>query len=167
MAVVYQLGKSLTATKDMIFGWTLMGPEGTLILNSVSAETLSAVRQVLPGGPLYKELREFVDTRLQTLKGETGKPVGKVISQPPTEEETTVQKERRAVQTRMEESMRIWFGNLTPARVYEFKNPSDGYTYAWAVPHSAGYVVIDDRLTVVGEFKDVSEVAGFVLRRWW
>ena len=163
MAVVYQLGKSLVATKDPIFGWTLMGPEGTLILESVSAEILSAVREMLPNGPLYKELREFVNARLQALEREEEKPKCKVISQP----ETAVQKERRAVQIRMEESMRIWFGNLTPARVYEFKNPSDGYTYAWAVPHSAGYVVINDQLTVVGEFKDVSEVASFVLRRWW
>ncbi len=166
MAVVYQVDKPLIITKDLVFGWTVMDPEGTVILNSASAEILSAVQKLLPNTPLYEELREFIAARLQALR-EKEKPKGKVISQPPTEEGTTVQKERRAVQTRMEDSMRAWFGNLTPARVYEVKNQIDGYIYARVIPHSVGYIVVDDQMRVAGEFKDVGEVASFVLRRWW
>ena len=163
---VYQVDKPLIITKDLVFGWTVMDPEGTVVLNSASAETLSAVQKLLPNTPLYEELREFIDTRLKALKAEKEKPKGKVISQP-SKDEIAFQKERRAVQIRMEKSMLTWFSNLTPARVYEFKNQIDGYIYARVIPHSAGYVVIDDQMRVAGEFKGLSEVASFVLRRWW
>lgn len=63
--------------------------------------------------------------------------------------------------------MRVWFGNFSPKRVYEVKNPGDSYVYARIVPAKDSYVILTSENQVVSEEPTLAAVAQKILRRWW
>lgn len=183
MATVFQIAserQTFQITKDLIFGWVVLNKGRHAIIDQTEDEEwLMALLRAIPWGQPYDEARLAITNRLKEVRAEASRQEESrraaqmaILAQAAErnrrqEEEERNAKERADTLLGLEESMRIWFGNLSPHRAYEVKNHSDGYVYCRVVPCISGYVLLDDRGVVKGEEKNLKNVAAHILRRWW
>lgn len=142
-------------------------------------EWLMDLLRTIPWDQLYDETRIAVTNRLTEVRTKAKRQeeecrAEELASLAQTakrnkrqEEERRNAKERADALLGLEESMRSWFGNLSPVRACEVNNLGDDYVYCRVVPTSTGYVLLDDSGVVKGEEKNLKDVAAHILRRWW
>ena len=180
MATVFQIAPEVQVTKDLVFGWVVLNKGRHVVVDfTEDEEWLMALWRAIPWGKPYDEMRLAVTNRLKAVRAEASRQeesrrAEELASLAQTaernrrqEEEERSSSERADTLLSLEESMRIWFGNLSPHRAYEVKNIRDGYVYCRVVPTSNSYVLLDDRGVVKGEEKTLKDVATHILRRWW
>lgn len=174
LTTVYQVAPNLHLVKDLVFGWTVMGENFTLVLDAASLEQLQELHDIVPGTPMFIEAKGFLQGRIAKKKAQSlAKPAPKVIRlvcpdrQETLAKEEALRQEMARIAERMQDAMSIWFGQITPLSVYEVKNPQTGYVYCRVVPAKASYVLVDDRGIIRGEETTIADVVARILKRWW
>ena len=180
MNTVFQIAPEVRIAKDMVFGWVALNKGRSIFLAYCEDEEwLMALLRAIPWAQSYDEVRLAITSRLTEVRAEIkrqeearrAEELARLAQAAKRsklqEEERRNAKERADALISLEESMRIWFGNFSPVRVYEAKNRDDGYVYCRVVPITGGYVLLDDRGVVKGEEKNLKDVAAHILRRWW
>lgn len=179
MTTMYQITPFLHLTKDMVFGWTVVNGDSVLVLDFATPSELKAVQNAVPKGLLFQEFHQYLQQRVATIQKQVEEAARQkaelnfqqhqqqLIQQARLDLEARALQERQKAMQRLEKSMQIWFGNLTPLRLYEVKNPSDEWVYARVVPKQNGYILLDRSGVVVAEETHLSAIVERIARRWW